>query len=72
MRRRLDAGETFGTGPEYDAPGSRLPALSMTRVKILVVERMDLLNIVARHPELAARLRAGIGAPEVPITPDLS
>jgi voltage-gated potassium channel len=63
-RRRLDAGETFGTGPEYDAPGSRLPALSMTRVKLLILDRMDLLNIVARYPDLAIRLRSGIGTPE--------
>jgi voltage-gated potassium channel len=72
MRRRLDAGETFGTGPDYNAPGSRLPALSMTRVKILMIERMDLLNIVAGHPELAERLRLGIGAPEPPLSADLS
>ena len=35
LRRRLDAGAAFGTGPDYDAPGSRLPALAMTRVKLL-------------------------------------
>lgn len=71
-RRRLDAGETFGTGPDYNAPGSRLPALSMTRVKLLMIERMDLLNIVAGHPELAERLRVGFGAPEPAISQDLS
>ncbi len=63
-RRRLDAGGAFGTGPDYDAPGSRLPALSMTRVKLLLIDRMDLLNIVARYPDLAGRLRPGIGRPE--------
>ena len=71
-RRRLDAGETFGTGPDFNAPGSRLPALSMTRVKLLMIERMDLLNVVAGHPELAERLRVGIGTPESPVSQDLS
>ncbi len=70
-RRRLDAGGAFGTGPDYNAPGSRLPALSMTRVKLLMIERMDLLNIIAAYPELATRLQADIGTPEpaIPISP---
>jgi len=70
-RRRLDAGGAFGTGPDYDAPGSRLPALSMTRAKLLMIERIDLLNIIAEYPELATRLRAGVGTPEpaIPASP---
>jgi hypothetical protein len=67
-RRRLDAGGAFGTGPDYNAPGSRLPALSMTRVKLLMIERIDLLNIIAAYPVLAGRLQAGIGVPD-PVAP---
>lgn len=63
-RRRLGAGGVFGTGPDPNAVGSRLPALAMTRVKLLAIERTDLLDIVARYPDLASRLRPGIGAPE--------
>ncbi|HET7714900.1 MAG TPA: cyclic nucleotide-gated ion channel [Bauldia sp.] len=64
-RRRLGTGSVFGTGPVYDAPGSRLPALSLTRVKLLMIERNDLLDLVARYPELAVHLRPGFGAPDV-------
>lgn len=63
-RRRLDAGSAFGTGPDYDAPGSRVPALSMTRVKLLMIERTDLLDLVARHPVLADRLQPCGGTPD--------
>ena len=35
----------------------------MTRVKLLMIERTDLLDLVARYPDLATRLRPGIGAP---------
>jgi voltage-gated potassium channel len=55
-RRRLGSGGVFGTGLAFDAPGSRNPALAMTRVKLLVVDRIDLLDLVARYPVLAARL----------------
>jgi voltage-gated potassium channel len=63
-RWRLDAGMPFGTGPDYDAPGSRVPALSMTRVKLLMLERNDLLDLVSRYPELAERLKPGLGVPD--------
>lgn len=61
IRRRLDAGGAFGSGPDFDAPGSRVPALSMTRVKLLMIERTDLLDLVARYPVLAGRLQPGTG-----------
>jgi voltage-gated potassium channel len=63
-RWRLDAGMPFGTGLDYDAPGSRVPALSMTRVKLLMLERNDLLDLVTRYPELAGRLKPGLGVPD--------
>ena len=48
----------------HGAPGSRLPTLAMTRVKLLVIDRTDLLDLVSRYPDLAARLRPCPGAPE--------
>ena len=58
------AGGAFGTGADFNAPGSRLPALAMTRVKLLMIERTDLLDLVARYPDLATHLRPGIGVPD--------
>ncbi len=64
-RRRLGAGGAFGTGADFDAPGSRLPALAMTRVKLLMIERTDLLDLVARYPDLGTHLRPGVGVPDL-------
>ncbi len=44
----------------------------MTRVKLLVIERIDLLNIVARYPDLAARLPVSAGTPEAGIPGNLA
>ena len=64
VRRRLDIGSVFGSGPDFGAPGSRLPALAMTRVKLLVIDRTDLLDLVSRYPDLVPRLRPSAGSLE--------
>ena len=63
-RRRLGIGHAFGTGYQFDAPGARLPALAMTRVKLLVIARSDLLDLLARYPELAPQLHPSHGEEE--------
>jgi len=40
-----------------------LPALAMTRVKLLAIERDDLLSLVARYPILADRLSPSAPGP---------
>lgn len=59
--RRLGTGEIFGTGVEYDAPGSRPEAVAMTRAKLLMIARTDLLDLVARYPEVASHLKLSPG-----------
>jgi voltage-gated potassium channel len=56
-RRRLGANETFGVAPDPEAPGEHYSALALTRVKLLALDRIDLRHLVARHPELADRVR---------------
>jgi voltage-gated potassium channel len=54
--RRLSTGDVFGTGFDDDPLGVRPEALAMTRVKLLMISRTDLLDIVARYPEIAPHL----------------
>ena len=59
--RRLGTGDVFGTGVDYDGPGSRPAALAVTRVKLLLISRTDLLGLVARYPEIAPHLALSTG-----------
>jgi voltage-gated potassium channel len=56
-RRRLSVGDSFGTSADLTEKSPPSPALALTRVKLLVIDRIDLIHLVARYPELAARLR---------------
>ncbi len=60
-RRRLGAGEGIGMGASLAAPETKLPAIAITKVRLLVIARMDLVDLVARHPVLSERLRPGTG-----------
>ncbi len=56
-RRRLVANEAFGVAPDPGAPAEHYSALALTRVKLLALDRIDLRHLVARHPELARRIK---------------
>jgi voltage-gated potassium channel len=56
-RRRLQANQAFGVAPDALAPGEHYSALAVTRVKLLALDRMDLRQLVERHPELAGRFK---------------
>lgn len=62
-RRRLVANETFGVAPDPEAAAEHYSALALTRVKLLALDRIDLRHLVARHPELAARIKPVVLAP---------
>ena len=55
--RRLGMGGVFGTGLSYDAPEARQPVLALPRAKLLVISRTDLIELVARDPEIASHLQ---------------
>ncbi len=59
-RRRLSVGETFGASADITDKTPPDPALALTRVKLLAIDRIDLIHLVARYPELAGRLKPGI------------
>ena len=56
-RRRLSVGDAFGASPDLAAAPRSYPALALTRVKLLAIDRIDLAHLVERYPELADRLR---------------
>jgi voltage-gated potassium channel len=62
-RRRLVANETFGAGPDPQSHDEHYSALALTRVKLLALDRIDLRHLVARHPELARRIRPAVLVP---------
>lgn len=55
-RLRLGLGESFGASADSEAPTPHDAALALSRVKLLVISRIDLIHLVGRHPELADRL----------------
>ena len=63
-RRRLSVGDVFGASLDLVAAPRSYPALALTRVKLLAIDRIDLAHLVARHPELADRLRPDAVAAE--------
>ncbi|WP_421723005.1 cyclic nucleotide-gated ion channel [Bauldia sp.] len=56
-RRRLSVGDSFGASADSETPAPIEAAFALTRVKLLVISRIDLIHLVARHPDLADRLR---------------
>ena len=67
-RRRLGTGAVFGAGVEDAAPDLRPDAIALTRVKLLAIRRTDLLDLVARYPDVGSRLGLSPGA-EAPAAP---
>ncbi|MCP4381616.1 MAG: cyclic nucleotide-binding domain-containing protein [Hyphomicrobiales bacterium] len=65
-RLRLGVGESFGASANSETPAPNDSALALSRVKLLVISRIDLIHLIARHPELANRFQpsayAGDGA----------
>ena len=59
-RRRLVANEAFGIAPDPETAGEHYSALALTRVKLLALDRIDLRHLVARHPELADRMKPAV------------
>jgi voltage-gated potassium channel len=59
-RRRLVAHEAFGVAPDPESAGEHYSALALTRVKLLALDRIDLRHLVARHPELAQRMKPAV------------
>ena len=64
--RRLSMGSVFGTGLDYDSPEARLPAVALSRAKLLVIARPDLVELLARYPELEAQLKLTRGTGDGP------
>lgn len=56
-RRRLSVGDSFGASADITDKSTPYPALALTRVKLLAIDRIDLIHLVARFPALAQRLR---------------
>lgn len=56
-RRRLSVGDSFGASADINDKSTPCPALALTRVKLLAIDRIDLIHLVARFPSLAHRLR---------------
>jgi CRP-like cAMP-binding protein len=59
-RRRLAANDAFGVAPVPQAPDEHYSALAVTRVKLLALDRIDVRHLVARYPELSARMKPAI------------
>jgi voltage-gated potassium channel len=59
-RRRLAANDAFGVAPDPQAPDEHYSALAVTRVKLLALDRIDVRHLVARYPELSARMKPAI------------
>lgn len=56
-RRRLTVGDSFGASADITDKTTPFPALTLTRVKLLAIDRIDLIHLVARFPELADLLK---------------
>ncbi|MEP0323067.1 cyclic nucleotide-gated ion channel [Bauldia litoralis] len=61
-RRRLSVGDSFGASPDITDKTRADPALALTRVKLLAIDRIDLIHLVARYPGLAGRLKPNVQA----------
>jgi len=64
--RHLGMGGVFGTGLDYDSPNARQPVLALTRAKLLVIARTDLIELLARYPELGPHLKLSRGVAAKP------
>jgi voltage-gated potassium channel len=54
---RLTVGDSFGASADITDTTMPYPALALTRVKLLAIDRIDLIHLVARFPELAELLK---------------
>ncbi len=61
-RRRLTIGDSFGASADITDKSRPDPALALTRVKLLAIDRIDLIHLVARYPGLAGRLKPDVQA----------
>ncbi|MCB1495541.1 MAG: ion transporter, partial [Bauldia sp.] len=59
-RKRLTVGESFGASADIADRSRPSPALALTRAKLLVIDRIDLIHLVARYPGLAGRLKPDV------------
>ncbi|MCB1487429.1 MAG: ion transporter [Bauldia sp.] len=59
-RKRLSVGDSFGAGADIADRRPPDPALALTRVKLLVIDRIDLLHLVTRYPGLSGRLKPDV------------
>jgi voltage-gated potassium channel len=54
---RLGPGGVFGSGPDLDVASTLYSAQAVTRVRLIAIERVDLVALMQHFPGLAARFR---------------